>query len=113
MKYRAINTIRSNSGYKVHVEKKESWKDSIRIIPIRRDETSGERNKNNNPERVEFIDDDFVKSPLSRPIGIYKIFVIFWFWLVQVREQIANPYRGLGLSRFLDLATNSKPLPGL
>ncbi len=41
-----------------------------------------------------------------------------------IREQIANPYRGLGLSRLpvcrvgygtgrLDLSTNSKPLPGL
>ena len=29
-----------------------------------------------------------------------------------IREQIANPYRGLGLSSLLDLSTNSKP-PGL
>ena len=30
-----------------------------------------------------------------------------------IRKQIANPYRGLSLSNLLDLATNSKPLPGL
>ena len=30
-----------------------------------------------------------------------------------IREQIANPYRGLGLSMLMDLSTNSKPLPGL
>jgi len=54
VEYRAINTIRSNLGYKVHIEKKESWKDSIRITT---GETSGKRNKNYNPERVEFIDE--------------------------------------------------------
>ena len=53
-KTRAINTIRSNSGYKVHVERKESWKDLIRIITS---ETSGKRNKNYNPERVELINE--------------------------------------------------------
>jgi len=30
----------------------------MRISPINRDETFGERNKNNNPERVELIDEE-------------------------------------------------------